>query len=200
VAAARARFLADGVDGASLRAIARAAGTSLGTVFYYFPTKDDLFLAVVEDVYAELLRDLAELLAPGASPDARLQRLFQRMASLSDREVDTLRLVLRELLVSSERLEKLLVRVSTGHLPMMLEFVLEARAQGHLRATQHPVAQAASTVLLAVLPQLALRRVRASLPELPVPEPEHLASMLLEVLLHGVAAPGAQGDGGGTES
>ena len=52
VLAARTRFLADGVDGASLRHIARAARTSIGMVYYYFPTKDDLFLAVVEELLA----------------------------------------------------------------------------------------------------------------------------------------------------
>ena len=56
VPAARARFLAQGVDGASLRSIADDAGTSIGMVYYYFKTKDDLFLAVVEDVYGELMR------------------------------------------------------------------------------------------------------------------------------------------------
>jgi AcrR family transcriptional regulator len=52
VAAARARFLVEGVDGASLRSIAQDAGTNVGMIYYYFPTKDDLFLGVVEDVYA----------------------------------------------------------------------------------------------------------------------------------------------------
>src|SRR6185295_5828153 len=56
--AARARFLAEGVDGASLREIARDAKTTIGMVSYYFPAKDDLFLAVVEEVYAVLLGDL----------------------------------------------------------------------------------------------------------------------------------------------
>ena len=63
-AAARERFLTEGVDGASLREIARDAGTSIGMVYYYFPTKDELFLAVVEEVYAKLLADLASALAP----------------------------------------------------------------------------------------------------------------------------------------
>ena len=50
VHAARRRFLKEGVDGASLRTIARDAKTSIGMVYYYFPTKDDLFFAVVEEV------------------------------------------------------------------------------------------------------------------------------------------------------
>ena len=52
----------------------RDAGTNIGMVFYYFPTKDDLFLAVVEEVYAEAarrprgraVRGRARARAPGA--------------------------------------------------------------------------------------------------------------------------------------
>ena len=59
IKAAREAFLTQGVDGASLREIAAEAGTSLGMITYYFPTKDDLFLAVLEQVYPKLLADLA---------------------------------------------------------------------------------------------------------------------------------------------
>src|SRR5262249_27779376 len=53
--AARARFAAKGVDGSSLRSIAADARTSIGMIYYYFPSKDALFLAVVEEVYGNLL-------------------------------------------------------------------------------------------------------------------------------------------------
>ena len=58
VHAARRRFLVEGVDGASLRAIAHDARTSIGMIYYYFPTKDDLFLAVVEEMYVTVLADM----------------------------------------------------------------------------------------------------------------------------------------------
>ena len=79
VRAARARFLAEGVDGASLRTIAADAGTSVGMIFYYFPTKDDLFLAVVEEVYARLLDDLRRALSGDAPVRERLKRAFLRL-------------------------------------------------------------------------------------------------------------------------
>src|SRR6266545_901848 len=91
--AARARFLAEGVDGASLRAIARAAGTSIGMLYYYFSSKDDLFLAVVEEVYGALLADLARALAPDAPVEERIAALYQRIAAMSDEELSVIRLV-----------------------------------------------------------------------------------------------------------
>src|SRR3954464_10669396 len=93
VVSARTRFLAEGVEGASLRAIARDADTSLGMVYYYFPTKDALFLAVVEDVYAGRLGDFSKLLSePGLSAPGQIESIYQRFGAMSDRELEVVRL------------------------------------------------------------------------------------------------------------
>ena len=101
VRAARARFLESGVDGASLRTIAHDAGTNVGMVFYYFPTKDHLFLAVIEEVYAKLLDDLGAVLAGGAPVRDRLEQVFARIGRASAEELAVVRLVAREALLSS---------------------------------------------------------------------------------------------------
>jgi AcrR family transcriptional regulator len=44
---ARAVFLAEGFDGASMEAIAQAAGVSKGTLYTYFRGNDELFTALV---------------------------------------------------------------------------------------------------------------------------------------------------------
>jgi AcrR family transcriptional regulator len=44
---ARAVFLAEGFDGASMEAIAKAAGVSKGTLYTYFMGKDELFTALI---------------------------------------------------------------------------------------------------------------------------------------------------------
>jgi AcrR family transcriptional regulator len=58
---ARAIFLAQGFDAASMNDIARAAGVSKGTLYVYFANKEDLFEAIVEqecDAQAEGIFDL----------------------------------------------------------------------------------------------------------------------------------------------
>jgi AcrR family transcriptional regulator len=65
VAAAHQRFLAEGVEATSLRNIAKDADTSIGMVYYYYTTKDDLFLAVVEETYQVILADLEQRLGAG---------------------------------------------------------------------------------------------------------------------------------------
>src|ERR1700685_2788435 len=58
---ARAAFLAQGFDAASMNDIARAAGVSKGTLYVYFKHKEELFEAIVEqecDAQAEGIFDL----------------------------------------------------------------------------------------------------------------------------------------------
>ena len=61
IAGARAVFLAQGFDAASMNDIARAAGVSKGTLYVYFDNKEQLFEAIVEeecDAQAEGIFDL----------------------------------------------------------------------------------------------------------------------------------------------
>jgi AcrR family transcriptional regulator len=61
VEGARAIFLAQGFDAASMNDIARAAGVSKGTLYVYFANKEQLFEAIVREeclVHAESVFDL----------------------------------------------------------------------------------------------------------------------------------------------
>ena len=191
--AARARFLLEGVDGASLRQIAADAGTSIGMVYYYYPTKDELFLAVVEEIYGALVRDFELALAPEASVEERIERLFARVGALSEDETTIIRLVVREALVSSARLGTLMARFSHGHVPLVVRTVLEGMATGRITDRHHPAVLLASTVALAVVPQVMSRVLGGVLPTgIELPPPGVLAASLCDVLLHGIAAGTAE--------
>lgn len=188
--AARARFLADGVDGASLRAIARDAATSIGMVYYYFPTKDDLFFGVVEDVYATLMADLEQALAQDAGFEARIRSLYQRIAHMSAVEGDIFRLVVREALVSSDRLGRLVERFKRGHVALLLRVVTEGRQEGAL-ATDVPLPIAViATGVFGAAPQIILRALGAKSPFGGAVEAgDALVGQLLRVLLGGIGSP-----------
>jgi AcrR family transcriptional regulator len=193
LAAARARFLAEGVDGASLRQIAQEAGTNIGMVYYYYATKDELFAAVVEEVYAKLVGELEQALSADAAVEARLERLFARIGALTDDELDVIRLIVREALVSSTRLRTLLARFSQGHVPLVLGALVEGVAGGRLTSRHHPAVLLASTVSLAIVPQVLRRVLGGVLPTgLELPPADALARSLCDVLLHGIAAEGSQ--------
>ncbi|HKU38849.1 MAG TPA: TetR/AcrR family transcriptional regulator [Polyangiales bacterium] len=188
VHAARERFLFEGVDGASLRNIAKDAGTNIGMVYYYFKTKDELFLAVVEEVYAHLLEDMRRILAEDAPPDQRMAKLYQRVAAMSEDEFKIVRLILREALVSSARLTGLANRFQAGHVPLVLALLGDGVAQERLRSDLHPVAMLGAMFVLGLMPQLARRLLAATeLSFAPLlPPPAAVANSMFEILLHGI--------------
>jgi AcrR family transcriptional regulator len=187
VHAARRRFLAEGIDGASLRTIARDAKTSIGMVYYYFPTKDDLFFAVVEEVYQGVLGDLVGALAKDAPVQERIRRVYERIGKLSKLELAAVQLIAREVLGSSKRLDRLLARFQKGHIPLVLQTLMEGVQDGTIDARLPPAVLFLSTVAVGALPQLARRVIGKRLP-LPGLESDDFTNQLVEVLFHGIGA------------
>jgi AcrR family transcriptional regulator len=186
VRAARARFLESGVDGASLRTIASDAGTNVGMVFYYFPTKDDLFLAVIEDVYVKLLDDIAAALAGDAPVRERLERVFARIGRASDDELAVVRLVVREVLLSHERFGRVFARMQRGHVGMILSTLAEGIAHGEIDATIPPPLLLLSCLGMGALPQMVRRAAGDRPPFAVLPGPEKLAHESAELLFRAI--------------
>jgi AcrR family transcriptional regulator len=188
VHAARARFLAEGVDGASLRTIARDAKTNIGMIVYYFPSKDDLFLAVVEEVYAGLLADLGEALAGGGPVRERLARVFARIGEASDDELEVVRLVVREVLLSSERFRRVFARMQRGHVKMLLDTLAEGVTKGEIDPEVPAPLLLLSTLALGAMPQFVRRAAGRETPFTALPQPKELADASAELLFRAVGA------------
>jgi len=186
VHAARARFLAEGVDGASLRTIAADAGTNIGMVFYYFPNKDDLFLAVVEEFYAKLLDDLALYLGGDAPLRERLRRVFARLGTTNDEEIAVVRLVAREALLSNERFKRILARLQRGHVALLLQALAEGVQHGEIDPGIHPAMLLVATLGLGGLPQLVRRAAGSTAPFSMLPPPDELAETSVQMLFRAI--------------
>lgn len=184
VHAARSAFLAEGVDGSSLRAIAKQAKTSVGMVSYYFPTKDDLFLAVVEEVYAALLRELDAILADPVPLPKRLEALSTRIGRMSEEELDVVRIVVREALLSQQRFRRVFERFKRGHIPMLIHALERAARAGEIDATIPMPILVGATLGIIGIPQIMLRAVGRDLP-FGVPAPEATAAAATKILFHG---------------
>lgn len=189
VEAARAQFLAQGVDGASLRAIAQEANTSIGMIYYHYRTKDELFLAVVEHIYEDLFIDLKAALDPALPVVERIERVFERFGRLSDDEAATIRMVVREALVSSERLTQVLQRFQRGHLPLMAQLLADGLAGGAFDAQHHPFAMLLALTTNSLFAQVIRRRIPDDAVPFELISPEALAPMMCQIFLHGVAGP-----------
>ncbi|MBS2029013.1 MAG: TetR/AcrR family transcriptional regulator [Deltaproteobacteria bacterium] len=188
VKAARAHFLAHGVDGASLREIAKDARTSVGMVSYYFPTKDALFLAVVEEVYGKLMLEASERLGGDGPLDARLQQMLVRIHRMSDDEFAVVRIILREAMVSSKRLRKLVARFTReqAHIPLLIDAlgseVIAGRARDDLPLPMLMIASLAISMGPVMLRRLASNAGYGAL----LPEPEVAAATQVKVLFEGI--------------
>lgn len=187
VRAARDRFLHEGVDGASLRQIAKDAGSNIGMIYYYFPTKDDLFIACLDEIYPKLLSDLTEAVAPDQPAEERLRRVFRRFGTLTDDEVAVIRLMLREALVSSERRQRIIERFMGGHVPLAIATLMEGVQTGRLTDRLPPPVLMMASFALAILPQVLRRLVGDAFPPMrDAPEGTALSDALSDVLLDGI--------------
>jgi AcrR family transcriptional regulator len=185
VHAARRRFLKEGVDGASLRTIAKDAGTSIGMVYYYFPTKDDLFFGVVEEVYQGILADLTTAFAPDVPVRQRIKRAYERLGNLKKVELATVQLILREVLVSSARLDRLVRRFQRGHIPLILATLGEGVQDGSIDPRISPAVLLLCTAGVGAVPQV-LRQIVAKRLPLEGLDSDDFAGQLVDVLFGGI--------------
>jgi AcrR family transcriptional regulator len=155
--AAHQRFLAEGVDGASLRNIAKEADTSIGMVYYYYTTKEELFLAVVEETYQLILEDFEKSLSEGKTYRERMGAVYRRVGTLSARELQVVQLIVREALTSSERRQRLINRFLRGHIPLLLRSVLDGIESRELDSSIPPLIGMAVSLGIGAVPSLMLR-------------------------------------------
>jgi len=127
LAAARRRFLASGFHAASTADISREAGVSVANLYQYFPSKEDLVLAMVEDDLQSDLAFFADLFE-GAGFLARVEAaLAALVAEGRERGALGLRAEIFAEALRNERVRVALAR-SEARLIAALEAVVRAAA------------------------------------------------------------------------
>jgi AcrR family transcriptional regulator len=117
---AKELFTVNGYRGTRVAEVGRAAGVASAAVLWYFPTKDDLFAAVLERIFDEAIADVE---ASDRAPRDRLEaflsktqsyRILHREAYERMEDSEALRVVYLGLL---EWLEDLLLQAISARLP-----------------------------------------------------------------------------------
>ncbi|MBU2408634.1 MAG: TetR/AcrR family transcriptional regulator, partial [Gammaproteobacteria bacterium] len=75
--AATDEFSATGLGGARMENIAARAGVNKRLIYYYFGSKEDLFLAVLEDTYASIREAEKKLRLENLDPATGVRRLVE---------------------------------------------------------------------------------------------------------------------------
>jgi AcrR family transcriptional regulator len=81
ISAAARLFWQHGFQGASIKDIAQEAAVPLGNVYYYFPDKAKLALAVADIFAVETEQMLEEIAKAEREPRKRLVQLFEKLAT-----------------------------------------------------------------------------------------------------------------------
>lgn len=91
--AASASFAEKGFSGANVNEIVARAGTTKPMIYYHFGSKEGLFAAVLEEVYAAM-REIESSLDLGAAPPVEgLRRLVEATFDYHDAHPDWMRLI-----------------------------------------------------------------------------------------------------------
>lgn len=185
-AAALALFAARGFAATRLDDIARAAGIGKGTIYLYYPTKEDLFRAVVRQ---DLLPDLDALEAEAAAHQGPAAMMLRRLLAAMVARIDADIAVVPKLILTE-----------AGNFPALARFYAEevaARGQrlvgavlerGVARGEFRPI-DVPAVVPVVIAPMLLLMLWRRSLgPYMPTPlDPAAVMAAALDLLLRGLA-------------
>ena len=103
LAAARQILEQRGPEAMTMEEIAAAAGVAKGTLYLYFQSKDDLILALINQVGENIIQDMeASLQAPGTPPE-KLMRVVSVLLEYLNRERLLFPIYARELLRWEEK-------------------------------------------------------------------------------------------------
>lgn len=149
VEVAKRQFLDNGYAATSMSAIAAELGGSKATLWSYFPNKEDLFAAVLDEATAAYRQQFADLLRPSKDmPSAVLQFTRSFMAKLTLPEPLRLhRLIVAESGRNPELGQLFFERAPGPTLAMLRDFMADGMASGQLRQADPQLAADALTSL-----------------------------------------------------
>jgi TetR/AcrR family fatty acid metabolism transcriptional regulator len=134
LAAARRRFETYGYRRTSIAEIARAAGIAVGTIYRYFPGKEAVFLAVVEELNDTWLKESRRALdGPGTAVD-RMRRLGAASIQFAAENALITAIAMRDSdIVFAPLLERLYDEMARQNVAMMADVIRDGIREGSFR-------------------------------------------------------------------
>ena len=96
LAAAAEVFKDKGLDATSISDIAERMGADRASVYYYYGSKQEIFLALVRQAVEEIVLASESIAAAGESPTVRLQRLVESQLEAYERHYPFIHLYIQE--------------------------------------------------------------------------------------------------------
>jgi AcrR family transcriptional regulator len=130
--AAAAEFAGVGIDGANINQISLAAGLAKGTVYNYFPSKHELFLAVVAEASARAASGASAVPADAPTADRLRAILDSDIEWVRDHE-DFARVLVREALAGDPRFQPEIVQAAAPFVDRVVQILVDGVARGEVR-------------------------------------------------------------------
>lgn len=86
----------NGFHAVSMQSVAESAGISVGLIYQYFASKDELLLAVITDILEDFRDQIPAISAAGPDPVERLQAAFRISCQVVDAKRSAVTLTYRE--------------------------------------------------------------------------------------------------------
>jgi AcrR family transcriptional regulator len=126
-------FASRGFDGTSLQAIAEQVGVTKQTLLYYYPSKEELRAAVLDNLIEHWRSRLPQMLVTITSGDQSYEALLEELVAFFQSNSDRATLLVRELLDNPEGIRKLLTDNFKPWLLLLAQYVKMGQKTGAIR-------------------------------------------------------------------
>lgn len=145
-----------GVDTVTTQDMADAMGLTQGAIFRHFPTKDDIWVAVIGWVRGQLMARLEKAAALGGDPIDSLERMFHAHIGFIAKHPAIPRLIFSdELRNKNPRLKQLVQEIITGYEKRIAALLRAAKEQGLARTDLDE--ESAATLYIGMIQGLVLQ-------------------------------------------
>jgi AcrR family transcriptional regulator len=133
--AAAAVYARQGIDGARMDDIVVEAGLSKGTLYWYFDSKDDITIALVEEMISGEFGQLRQLLDAEGTVIERLERFFEMHAAILQTNPMFGKLGIEFYAISGklDKVHELVRRYFDEFVDVLLALVKQGEERGELR-------------------------------------------------------------------
>lgn len=138
---AREEFVAHGLNGARVDAIAEKTRTTKRMIYYYFGSKEGLYAAVLEEAYADIRKTESGLDLASVDPETAMRKLIEFTFDYHDSHTDFVRLIAVENIHQAQYILQMpTIRSLNADVIAMLEDILtRGRAAGVFKRDCTPV-------------------------------------------------------------
>jgi AcrR family transcriptional regulator len=171
--------------------IARKAGANKAMIYYHFGTKQELYQAVVLQLFSGVLAEVDRIGREVADPEQRLMAFYEGLVRSFGRQAVLPRIMMRELLAGGAHMDAAMAQVLAGILRFVGTALDDGRRRGSFRRL-NPIlvhlSMMGPILVYFVSEPVRKRLLPTALPPTPLPTEQALIEHLRETLARMLAA------------